>query len=130
MARRSRKLGFTVGVWDLWHEGHTNFLKNARKHCDELIVGIMTDYYVGLQKGWGRPFESLATRMYHLEKSGLADRVCVLNTLDMTPFVQIADIWILGEDQQNMWPKEWPHSVRLPRTEGISTTLLGGTYEG
>jgi cytidyltransferase-like protein len=128
MAGRVCKLGFTVGVWDLFHDGHRNILTEAKKHCDELIVGVMTDYYVQLQKGWERPHDKQATRLANLARSGLADRICILNTLDMTPFVQLADIWILGEDQHNMWPKNWPHSVRIPYYEGVSTTKLIGDY--
>lgn len=33
-------IGFTVGVWDLFHEGHENFLKECKQHCDFLYVAI------------------------------------------------------------------------------------------
>jgi cytidyltransferase-like protein len=47
------KLGFTVGIWDLFHEGHINLLKKCREQCDYLFVGIMNDYWVRVAKNRG-----------------------------------------------------------------------------
>jgi len=37
------KIGFTSGVFDLFHIGHLNILKRAKKHCDILIVAVTND---------------------------------------------------------------------------------------
>ena len=57
------KIGFTVGVFDLFHAGHFNLLERCHDYCDYLIVGVMNDYWVRVQKGHERPSESEQTRL-------------------------------------------------------------------
>ena len=119
------KIGFTVGVFDLFHEGHYNLLERCIDYCDYLIVGVMNDYWVRVQKGHERPHQSEQTRLLAVQNYFAVDKAILLDTLDMTPYLQIADIWLLGANQRNMRPFDSPiPKVRLPETPGISTTLL------
>lgn len=120
----SIKIGFTVGVWDLFHEGHLNLLKEAKKHCDYLYVGAMTDYWVRVQKSHDRPIESLEQRLVSLKTCNLVDKIVILDTLDMTPYLQMVDVWIKGKEQKNMRPLYWPNEIYIERTPNISTSDL------
>ena len=53
-------IGYTTGVYDLFHIGHLNLLKNAKGMCDKLVVGVTVDELVAYK---GKHARSLPARM-------------------------------------------------------------------
>lgn len=73
--------GYVPGAWDMFHIGHLNILKRAREHCDELIVGAVTDEALHAMKGQ-HPIIPLDERMAILEAIRIVDRVVVDTSAD------------------------------------------------
>ena len=69
-----KKIGYTTGVFDLFHIGHLNILKRARLECDYLIVGITTDELALSVKG-EKPFIPFEERMEIVESIKFVDEV-------------------------------------------------------
>ena len=67
-------IGYTTGVFDLFHVGHLNILRNARLECDYLIVGITTDELSEEKKG-KRPIIPFSERMEIVENIKFVDNV-------------------------------------------------------
>lgn len=94
-----RVIGYAVGAFDLFHIGHLNLLKQAKSHCDELIVGVVGDELLEQTKG-RRPaipeFERLEI-VRHLE---LVDRaVLELNEDRLQTWQQLRfNVFFKGDD--------------------------------
>jgi glycerol-3-phosphate cytidylyltransferase len=75
------KLGYTTGVFDLFHIGHLNILKKARELCDYLIVGVSTDELVHIYKG-KKPRISFENRIAIINAIKYVDKVVPQTSID------------------------------------------------
>lgn len=119
-------VGYTSGIFDLFHKGHQNYLQLCKQHCDYLIVGVDTDLRAKNLKGEGRPIENASIRMNHVKEH------CDLVFEKFHPsriYVEIFKPAILFRSFDG--GKPIIHSdlktLLFPYTAGISTTILIST---
>ena len=127
-------IGYTAGVYDLFHIGHLNILKNAKSLCDKLIVGVSTDQLVKEYKNKNTiiPFEE---RIDIIRSLKYVDAVTPQDTMDKFSIWEKLkfDLMIVGDDwyKTNKWEKyEKIFSdvgvkiIYFPHTKGTSSTLI------
>lgn len=128
------KVGYTTGVFDLFHIGHLNIIKRAKEQCDYLIVGVSTDEFVESYKNKTPviPFEERAEIIRSLK---YVDKVVPQNDMDKSKMWEELhfDAVFHGDDWKNTSVyKEIEEKLKdfgvemvyLPHTDGISTTEL------
>lgn len=78
---KNKIIGYTTGVFDLFHIGHLNILKKAKEHCDYLVVGVTTDEVTNVMKGKNPviPFEE---RIKIIENIKFVDKAVAKTTTD------------------------------------------------
>ena len=121
----------TFGVFDYFHIGHLNLLRQCREHGDYLIVGVQNGEYVARFKPEQEMLYTTQERVSMIEALRIVDEVFVYNTLcdaamEKTEF----DVLALGEDhigERFDVITEWCRAhgksvVRLKRTPGISSS--------
>jgi D-beta-D-heptose 7-phosphate kinase/D-beta-D-heptose 1-phosphate adenosyltransferase len=127
------KVVFTNGCFDLLHRGHVEYLKEARKLGDVLVVGLNSDSSVRRLKGKGRPYVAEEDRGAILAALNSVDYVCVFD--EDTPLELIKElkpsVLVKGRDYELsavVGAKEvegWGGEVRLvDLVPGRSTTDL------
>lgn len=127
-------IGYTTGVYDMFHIGHLNVIKNAKKQCDYLIVGVSTDDLVRKEKG-KTPVIPFQERMEIVSALKYVDKV--VPQIDKDKFAAWEkykfDKMFVGSDwkgtkQWNEFEKQFSkynvEIVYLPHTDGISSTKL------
>ena len=130
-------VGYTAGVYDLFHVGHLNVIKNAKQLCDKLIVGVSTDELVQAYKN-KTPVIPFEERKAIVGAIRYVDEVIPQTDVDVAGKVRVAlenhiDVMFVGDDWKGTekWnkieeelAKVGIRLVYLPHTDGISSTLL------
>jgi glycerol-3-phosphate cytidylyltransferase len=118
----------TYGTFDLFHQGHYNLLKRAKDLGDWLIVGVTTDNF-DLARGKMNTCDNMMDRIEAVRNTGLADQIIIEEykgqKIDDIQKYGV-DIFAIGSDWTGYFDylKEYCQVVYLPRTEGISSTIL------
>lgn len=126
-------IGYTAGVYDLFHIGHLNLLKNAKAMCDKLIVGVTTDELVAYKgKQSMIPFED---RLEIVRSIKYVDSVVPQSDMDKltmckklgATFLFVGDDWY-GTEKWQIYEKEFKSEgikiIYFPYTKGISSTKI------
>ena len=139
MAKMMKKVGYTTGVFDMFHIGHLNLLKRAKLECDYLIVGVSTDELVKEKKGKA-PIIPFVERMYIVEHIEFVDKVVPqgnMNKLEAWENFRF-DLMFVGDDWRGTeaWNtiekifRNLPvEIVYLPYTKHTSSTKLRSILE-
>lgn len=118
----------TYGTYDLLHQGHINLLRRAKALGDYLVVGVTNDSF-DLERGKLNVKNNVLERVEAVKATGLADKIVIEDyigqKIDDIQKYDI-DIFAIGSDWEGKFDylKEYCDVVYLPRTEGISSTML------
>jgi len=132
--KKKFNIGYTTGVFDLFHIGHLNILKNAKSLCDYLIVGVTTDEVTYLLKNKLPiiPYEERIQIIESIKYVDLAvpktttsnDEACLKLKFDV---MIKGDDWKgtkKGEELENEMAKRGKNVQYFPYTEETSSTII------
>lgn len=128
------KIGYTTGVYDMFHIGHLNLLRRAKEQCDFLIVGVSTDECVQTYKN-KTPVISFEDRKAIVEAIQYVDKVVPQKNMDKYEAWENLhfDVLFHGDDwkgstmyneMEDKLKKHGVEFVYFPYTKNISSTKL------
>lgn len=134
MMKKQFKLGYTSGVYDMFHIGHLNILRRAKEMCDTLVVGVTTDKLC-FERKKKYPVICETDRMAIVESIKYVDKVIPQVDMDKMSVVKAlgADVVFVGSDWKGTdawikYEKEFAtigcSVVYLSHTDGISSSIL------
>ena len=128
------KIGYTTGVFDMFHIGHLNILRRAKEKCDYLIVGVSTDEVVQSYKNKTPiiPYEQRAAIVAAIK---YVDEVVPQTSMDKLEFLKCRHFDVMfhgdewkGTELYNKYEVEFSKygaSIEyLQHTDGISSSIL------
>lgn len=128
------KIGYTTGVYDMFHIGHLNILRRAKELCGYLIVGVTTDELCYKRKH-KYPIICEAERLEIVQAIRYVDQAIFQTNMDKVATAQKlgADVVFVGSDWKNTpswlaYEKELKKIncdvIYLDHTDGISSSIL------
>ena len=131
-------IGYTTGVYDLFHIGHVNLLRNAKSLCDKLIVGVTIDELVMYKnKKAVIPFHE---RLEVVQSCKYVDLAIPQNAIDKVEAIKKLKVTKLfvGDDWYD--DKKWKKMeselkdcgceiIYFPYTKGTTSTLINQTLQ-
>lgn len=131
-------IGYTSGVYDLFHVGHVNLLRNAKAMCDKLVVGVTVDELVAY-KG-KQPVIPYVERIEVVRACRYVDVAIPQQNMDKAAAAKKnhASLLFVGDDwyETDKWQqyeadlaKVGCKVIYFPYTQGTSTTLINSTLE-
>lgn len=128
------KIGYTQGVYDMFHVGHLNLITHAKEYCEYLVVGVNSDRLVQSYKN-KTPVIKDEDRQRIVSNIKSVDKCIIADTLDkITIWNKIHfDAIFIGDDWKGnvRWKQTEkdlePYGatvVYLPYTDGVSSTML------
>ena len=100
----NKHIGFTCSTFDLLHAGHIAMLREAKEHCDYLIVGLQTDPTIDRPESKNPPVQTLVERWTQLDGVKYVDEIIPYATeKDLEDILSMydIDIRILGEEYRD-----------------------------
>ena len=133
------RVGYTTGVFDLFHIGHLEILRKSKELCDILIVGVSTDELTKKYKG-NFPIIKYEERAKIVEAIRYVDRVVPQENMDKKEAWKKYhyDVLFHGDDWENtsMYKENerilkecGVNIVYFPHTEGVSSTEIKKTLK-
>ena len=132
-------IGYTAGVFDLFHIGHLNLLKNAKGMCDKLVVGVTVDELVTYKGKY--PMIPFSDRMEIVRSIKYVDAVVPQYDMDKisickkigAKFLFVGDDWYKSDkwrEYENQAMENGIEIIYFPYTKGVSTTLISKAVKG
>lgn len=132
--KKKYKIGYTTGVFDLFHVGHLEILEKAKEQCDYLVVGVSTDDLVQSYKH-KKPVIPYEDRARIVSSIKCVDKVVPQTTLDKSvawneikfDVLFHGDDWnktsVYNENESKLIPLG-VEFVYFPYTGGVSSTII------
>ena len=134
MNAKRYKVGYTTGVFDMFHIGHLNIIRRAKEQCERLIVGVSTDELVRKYKHKTPivPYEErqkIVAALRYVDEvvpQETMDKMCAWEALHFEAIFH-GDDWkgsTLYNEMETRLKEKGVDIVYFPHTDGTSSTLL------